>query len=66
MVDGRIPISDIAALLESWAESSARWCGSGPDDKWIIDSLLAAHLGINLVCGSLRNTLAWRMELEIT
>jgi len=71
IITGPIPINDMVALLKSWSGSNLdddddeEKPAIDPADVWICDSLLSGALGANLVCGTLRDTLAWRRELNI-
>lgn len=57
VLQGRVPLSDLGALLEAW---------SGLDEEWIADAALSQALGVTLVAGPRTATQAWREELGLS
>ena len=61
VVNGQVPICDIVALMQAWADY-----GHDATDEWYVDSLLSQYLNVNMVCGPRSATTAWRAELGLT
>jgi hypothetical protein len=61
VIDGWVPISDMAVLMRAWADK-----GQHADDEWVVDGQLSEHLGVNMVCGPRSATTAWRAALGLT
>ena len=58
VVRGAVPINEMVALMNSWAENHA-------EAEWVADAKLSTHLGVTMVVGSQDATKAWRTELGI-
>jgi hypothetical protein len=60
VIEGWIPVTDLVALTREWDKTR----GDG-EAAWIVDSLLASHLQVNMVLGTPQACLAWRQQLGI-
>jgi hypothetical protein len=59
VIEGELPVSDFVALTE-------RWMQDHDGEKWMIDTLLTQHLGVNMVIGPPQACANWRERLGIT
>lgn len=59
VIEGAIPVMDFVALCRSWEGES----GQG---EWIVDALLAKHLGANFVLGPKAACELWRQQAMLT
>lgn len=62
VIAGALPVDDLVALIGAWTRAEDK----GSAHEWFCDALLAQHLGVNLVCGPLHATRAWRALLNIS
>lgn len=60
VIEGPIPVVDLCALMPAWQ----KYCD---DDEpgWMVDSLLAGYLGVNMVLGPPDACAEWRDQLGI-
>jgi len=63
IVSGLVPLTDMAALLLAWSQDEETVRGTV--DEWVADTKLSKALGVNLVCGTRRDTEAFRALLGV-
>jgi hypothetical protein len=59
VIKGAIPVDDVVALTDSWRKRYEEGC------CWIMDTLLAHHMGAALVVGPESACMAWRGSLNL-
>jgi hypothetical protein len=65
VMTGPVPLQDLAALLGVWGLADESRLQLGHEEEWVVDALLCQALGATVVCGTRRDTLAWREQLGL-
>jgi hypothetical protein len=60
VVEGAIPVDDLAALMKAWEKHRFE-----DEPAWIVDCVLSGHLRCNMVVGPPEACQAWRERLGI-